>query len=155
MTLTSNNVSWGSIYTYIRSLAGWETPAFTTGDDTTGGSDAFSATGLADPGWVTGDLMYTAGVVPTSDHTAVGALSLNATGITGGTNSDAVGVDVTGGNAIGGIIFHRVGATGPATSPPTLGTTFTGATNTYGPAGFVRLRDVVGVQVPRVTVVAG
>lgn len=146
VTITGGNTSWGNIFTYQKTLGIWEAVASTSGDDVTGGSDAYSATSSSNPGWVAGDAIHAGCVIPTDAHTAFASFLIAATGISGGSVAEAAGIDSGTGDDIGGIVIDREGTTGTASSNWTLTCTFTGATNTYGPFIAVRLRDGPGLD---------
>lgn len=142
VTITGGNTSYGAIYTYQQSAGEWLELAFTTGDNTTTGTAVYTQLCAANPGWAAGDAVHCAIVMPTDAHAgAFASINVTATGISGGTIDSALGVTSGTGNDLGGIVLNRSGVTGTASTAPTITTTFTGAANTYGPCGFVRLRD--------------
>lgn len=149
VTVTSGNTSWGVILTASKSsLMSWGSIEATSGNDTTGASAAYSATGAANPGWTAGDYVAVGICIPTDAHTGVTAQAVTATGISGGTTTSRAVADSGTGNDIGGNLFDREGVSGAASAAPAVAATFTASTNTYGPCVVVFLREYTPINPP-------
>jgi MSHA biogenesis protein MshQ len=146
VTLASatNQVAWGFSVVLAKSAGGntWDAPVFTTGTDTTGVNANYSATGAANPGVTTGDVVVCACCIPSDTQTTAASQNITQTGITF-TQTHSGNLESALGNDIGG---HVTAATvsGTASAAPSYAVTFTSSTTAYGPMMFVRFRETAG-----------
>jgi hypothetical protein len=153
VTITGGDSSGGMCLTGQRTLGAWVTPVAVSGDDTTGASAVFSAVMGSNPGVTAGDWLLGFMAIPTDASTiAIGGAPaspvFSITGISGGSVIGYYSETGTGLDSALGLLRWQA-FTGTASSAATVGGTYTGATNTYGPAIMVRLRDEAGAAAGR------
>lgn len=146
IALGANNVCWGVI---VRIPSGGGTLSFgaTGGADATAGN--VSLAGVADPGFIAGDLALWALCIPTDVTTPAqfSAHAISAAGATFGSATELAEPDSTSGNDIGGMLAWALCSAGSSSAAPAFTATAGGTTtNVRGPGVILRIREAAATD---------
>lgn len=145
ITLTSANSSMARMFRYTKAAdASWDYAA-TNGTDATAGA-AWSVTGAANPGIVTGDVVVVVSAINGNVMSAWGSQSVAATGATLTTHTERQNSTTNTGDDMGFVVSDHTVTAGSASAPPgftmTAGAGTATANSPTGASVFLRIREV-------------